>query len=91
MSRADENMVSIHERNILRFIFGRIQENGTRRRRSNFMLYQSYKESDIVNLIKIQRIKWTGHVVGTNEDHTTKKSLQCPSHWHMKKKKSQMD
>ncbi|GFS84523.1 uncharacterized protein TNCV_4606931 [Trichonephila clavipes] len=60
MSRTYENMISIYERKTLRLIFGRIQENGTWRRRSNFKLYQSYKESDFVNFFKIQRIKWTG-------------------------------
>ncbi|GFT12574.1 uncharacterized protein TNCV_5093691 [Trichonephila clavipes] len=47
-------------------------ENGTWRR-SNFELYQSYKESGIVNIIKIQRIKWAGHVVRMDEDRTTEK------------------
>ncbi|PRD28990.1 UNVERIFIED_CONTAM: hypothetical protein NCL1_30767 [Trichonephila clavipes] len=47
-------------------------ENGTWQRISNFKLYQSYKESDIVNCIKIQRIKWLGHVVRTDENSTTK-------------------
>ncbi|GFV53238.1 uncharacterized protein TNCV_1065971 [Trichonephila clavipes] len=74
MSRTDEIMISIYERKILRFIFGAIQENGTCRRRSNLELYQSYKESDIVNFIKIQRIKWAGPVVRMGENHTTKKS-----------------
>ncbi|GFW67088.1 uncharacterized protein TNCV_4031071 [Trichonephila clavipes] len=73
MSRADDNMISVYERKILRFIFEGIQENGTCRRRSNFELYQSYKDSDIVNLIKIQRIKWEGSVVRMDEDRTTKK------------------
>ncbi|GFX33499.1 uncharacterized protein TNCV_1006601 [Trichonephila clavipes] len=72
MSRADENMISINERKVLRFIFGGVQENGTWLRRSNFELYQSYKESDIVNFIKIRRIKWAGHVVRMDEDRTTK-------------------
>ncbi|GFU78565.1 uncharacterized protein TNCV_2301771 [Trichonephila clavipes] len=58
---------------ILRFIFGGIQKNGTWRRRSNFELYQSHNESDIVNFITIQRVKWAGHVVRMNEDRTTKK------------------
>ncbi|GFV13948.1 uncharacterized protein TNCV_524251 [Trichonephila clavipes] len=73
MPRTDENMISIYERNILRFIFGGIQENGTMRKRSNFELYQSYKESDIVNFIKIQRIKWAGQVVRVDDDRLTKK------------------
>ncbi|GFW46902.1 uncharacterized protein TNCV_2982581 [Trichonephila clavipes] len=74
MSRTDEKMISIYERKILRSIFGGIQENGTWRRRSNLELYRSYKESDIVNFIKMQRIKWAGHVIRMNEDRTTKKS-----------------
>ncbi|GFU74535.1 uncharacterized protein TNCV_550741 [Trichonephila clavipes] len=73
MSRTDENMISIPEEKILRFIFGGIQENGTWRRRSNLELYQSYKESDIVNFIKIQLIKGAGHVIRMNEDRTTLK------------------
>ncbi|GFV18146.1 uncharacterized protein TNCV_169491 [Trichonephila clavipes] len=71
MSRANENMISIYERKILRFIFAGIQENEMWRRRSNLELYQAYKESEIVNFLKIQRIKWAGHVVRMEEDRTT--------------------
>ncbi|GFX95670.1 uncharacterized protein TNCV_4885961 [Trichonephila clavipes] len=72
MSRTDKIMIRIYERKILRFIFGGIQEKETWRRRSNFELYQSYKVSDIVNFIKLQRIKWAGHVVRMDENRTTK-------------------
>ncbi|GFV64988.1 uncharacterized protein TNCV_763301 [Trichonephila clavipes] len=73
MSQTDENMINIYEREILRFIFRGIQKNGTWRRRSNLELYRPYKESDIVNFIKIQQIKWAGHVTRMNEDCTAKK------------------
>ncbi|GFW69065.1 uncharacterized protein TNCV_2919631 [Trichonephila clavipes] len=73
MSRTDKNMINIYERKILRFIFEGIQEKGTWCRRSNLDIYQSYKESDIVNFIKIQRFKWAGHGVRIFEDRTTKK------------------
>ncbi|GFU68406.1 uncharacterized protein TNCV_3077941 [Trichonephila clavipes] len=33
----------------------------------------NHKESDIVNFIKIQRIKWADHVVRIDEERTTKK------------------
>ncbi|GFS74329.1 receptor-type guanylate cyclase Gyc76C [Trichonephila clavipes] len=49
------------------------QEKGTCRRRSNLELYKLYKESGIVNFLKIQRIKWAGHVAKIDEDRTTKK------------------
>ncbi|GFW45362.1 uncharacterized protein TNCV_4734691 [Trichonephila clavipes] len=56
--------------------FGRpydVRENGTWQKRSSLELYQSYKESVIVNFIKIQRIKWAGHVIRRNEVRTFKK------------------
>ncbi|GFW70041.1 hypothetical protein TNCV_1404941 [Trichonephila clavipes] len=34
----------------------------------------SYKKSDIVNFIKIKRIKWAGNVVRMDEGSNTKKS-----------------
>ncbi|GFY25551.1 uncharacterized protein TNCV_2486711 [Trichonephila clavipes] len=46
-------------------------ENGTWRARSTLELYQSYKEFDTVNVIKIQRIKWASHVVRMEEDRST--------------------
>ncbi|GFU80522.1 uncharacterized protein TNCV_533961 [Trichonephila clavipes] len=48
------------------------RENGTWRR-SNFELYHSYKESDNVNFIKTQRIKWAVHVVRMDKNRTTNK------------------
>ncbi|GFY34636.1 uncharacterized protein TNCV_1373271 [Trichonephila clavipes] len=50
-----------------------VQGNGTWGRRSNFELHHSYKESDITNFIKLQRIIWGGHVVRMDEDRTAKK------------------
>ncbi|PRD36624.1 UNVERIFIED_CONTAM: hypothetical protein NCL1_08103 [Trichonephila clavipes] len=37
------------------------------------------KKSDIFNFIKIQRIKWAGHVVRMDEDCTTKKVFNAQS------------
>ncbi|GFW50239.1 hypothetical protein TNCV_4696571 [Trichonephila clavipes] len=55
MPRTDEN-ISIYEKKILKFIFGGIQDKATGRRRSNFKLYQSSKESDIVNSSKYNEL-----------------------------------
>ncbi|GFU68561.1 uncharacterized protein TNCV_3064851 [Trichonephila clavipes] len=38
-----------------------------------FELYQTYKESDSVNFIKIQLIKYAGDAVRMDENHITKK------------------
>ncbi|GFX19833.1 uncharacterized protein TNCV_1433941 [Trichonephila clavipes] len=53
--------------------FPQYARNGTWRRRSNLELYRSYKESDIVNFIKVQRIKCEGHIIRMNEDRTAEK------------------
>ncbi|GFW60786.1 uncharacterized protein TNCV_2672071 [Trichonephila clavipes] len=42
-----------------------------------FELYHSCKDSDIDNIIKIQRIKWAGHVGRMDEDRTTKKVFKA--------------
>lgn len=73
ITRADEDMLGVFERKVLRGIFGGIQRNGVWLRRSNLELYRSYNEPDIINFIKWQRMKWAGHVVRMDEDRTTKK------------------
>ncbi|GFT10041.1 uncharacterized protein TNCV_1114921 [Trichonephila clavipes] len=74
MSRTDENMISIYEKKILRFICGGIQgKKWNVAKEIQFLAFQLYNESNIVNFIKIQRIKCTGHVVRMNGDRTTKK------------------
>ncbi|GFU48358.1 uncharacterized protein TNCV_3342501 [Trichonephila clavipes] len=49
------------------------------KKRSNFEIYQLYKESDIVNFVKIQRIKWASHAVRLDEERTTKKKSSMPN------------
>jgi hypothetical protein len=39
-----------------------VQENGEWRRRYNKELYQLFKEPDILKCIKINRLRWCGHV-----------------------------
>ncbi|GFT46142.1 uncharacterized protein TNCV_62681 [Trichonephila clavipes] len=73
MSRADENTISIYQKEDFEIYFWRNSGKLNVVKKKNFMLYQSYKESNIVNLIKIQRIKWVCHVVRMEEDYTTKK------------------
>ncbi|GFX31317.1 uncharacterized protein TNCV_2061351 [Trichonephila clavipes] len=72
MSQTEKNVMSIYEKKILRFIFGGIHKKMTCSE-DQISSSLSYKESDIVNFIKVQRSKWTGHVVRMDEDRTTKK------------------
>jgi len=62
LTKADENLLRIFERKILRKIYGPIQEEDTWRIRNNEELNRSVDGEDIVKFIKAQRIRWLGHV-----------------------------
>ncbi|GFX45342.1 hypothetical protein TNCV_1026021 [Trichonephila clavipes] len=64
----DEEALGILERKILRCILGWIQVNGSGRRRSYLEFSKIYEQPDIVTFIKLQRLKWAGHLVRMNED-----------------------
>ncbi|GFT82141.1 putative endonuclease-reverse transcriptase [Trichonephila clavipes] len=69
----DEEALGIFERKILRCILGGIHVNESWRRRSNLQLYKIYKRPDIVKFVKLQRLKWAGHLARMNEDRCCKK------------------
>jgi hypothetical protein len=50
-----------------------VEENGTWRRRYNHELYKLFNEPDITGYIKVERLKWAGHLIHTSENRTIKK------------------
>jgi len=64
------------ERKILRKIYGPTKENGQWRIKMNEELMTKYKAPDIVNVIKIRRSVWLGHVVRMNETRSVKKIFE---------------
>ena len=66
----------ILERKILRKIYGPTKENGQWRIKTNEELMTKYKAPDIVNVIKIRRLEWLGHVVRMNETRSVKKIFE---------------
>jgi len=62
LTKADENLLRIFERKILRKIYGPIQEGDTWRIRNNGEMNRSIKGQDIVKFIKSQRRRWLGYV-----------------------------
>jgi hypothetical protein len=63
LTKSDEKALGLFERKILRSIFGVVQDKGQWRRRYNFEFYNLCDEPDLVKCIKINRLKWAGHVV----------------------------
>jgi hypothetical protein len=66
-------MLMTWERKILRKIYGPTKQNGQWRIKTNEELMTKYKASDIVNVIKIRRLEWLGHVVRMNKIRSVKK------------------
>ena len=59
----------------MRAIFGPKNYNGEWRIKYNNELYTLYKESDTVTYIKINRLKWAGHVIRMEEQSATRRVL----------------
>ena len=75
LSKSDESILGVFERKILRTIFGPRIDNGEWRIKYSNELYTLYKESDIGTYIKINRLKWAGHVIRMEEESPTRRFL----------------
>lgn len=71
MTKSHENRLAIFERKVLRKILGAVNINGTWRHRYNSELYKMYREADIVNYIKVNRMKFAGHLCRLNPSSLT--------------------
>ena len=67
------NRLGTEDRKILRRIYGKVVEQGTRRIGSNQELRELYKDLDIVADIKKKIIEWIGYVVRMDQGRTVKK------------------
>ena len=52
------------------------QRNGLWRIKTNLELMTKYKSQDIVNVIKIRRLEWIGHVIRMNETRSVKQIFE---------------
>ena len=59
----------------MRAIFGPTNDNEEWRIKYNNELYILYRESDTVTYIKINRLKWAGHVIRMEEQSDTRRVL----------------
>jgi hypothetical protein len=73
LTKKEEEKLSIVERKILRKIYGPSCVNGVWRIKYHDELYNIYKELSIVKMIKISRLKWSGHVARMEDNAPCKK------------------
>lgn len=63
LTQNSKKLLGSFESKVLRKIFGATTDQGFWRRRYNHELYQLYNDLNIVGTIKINRLKWVGHVI----------------------------
>ncbi|GFV50840.1 endonuclease-reverse transcriptase [Trichonephila clavipes] len=57
------------ERKALRTIFGPVKDQGCWRTRYNFELYRFYKEPQVIQVIRSNRLRWLGHIWRSLENY----------------------
>ena len=75
MTAADCERLMVFERRVLRIIFGPVNIDGEWRIRYNHELYNLYTNETIVQKIKVQRLRWLGHVFRMENDAPQRKCL----------------
>ncbi|GFW48376.1 endonuclease-reverse transcriptase [Trichonephila clavipes] len=60
------------ERKALRTIFGSVKDQGCWRTRYNFELYRLYKEPQVTQVIRSNRLRWLGHIWRSPENNQTR-------------------
>jgi hypothetical protein len=75
LSKSDEVVLGVFERKHLRAIFCLINDNVEWRIKYSNELYTLYKESNTITYIKINRLKWAGHVIRMEEQSATRRVL----------------
>jgi len=71
-----EKRLMTWERKILREIYGPTKEDGQWRIRTNLEIMTKYRSQNIVNIIKVRRLEWLGHVVRMDETRAVKKLFE---------------
>ena len=68
LKKSDEQMLLTFERKVLRTIYGAVREGERWRKRYNFELKRDFGEPDIVAVVKVQRLRWAGHLIRMEEN-----------------------
>jgi len=75
LTAKDENNLHVFERQILTKIFGPVNIDNTWRIQNNMEIEKLIEGADIVRFIKVQRIKWLGHIQRMDQARPTRKLL----------------
>ena len=73
LTKKEEQVLIIFERKIFRRIYGRKNESGEWKSRTNRELEETIKGENILKWIKGRRVSWLGHLKRMEEDRMPKK------------------
>ena len=73
LSQKQGESIAAFERKILRRIFGPVHEVGRFRSLYNHEVYERYNGVDVVKLIRLNRLRWAGHLYRMSEDDPARK------------------
>ena len=62
LTDSDERMLDMFERKVLGTIYGPVCVDGEWRTRYNHELYSLYKDDQVTKKIRVQRLRWLGHL-----------------------------
>lgn len=92
ITKMSEACLGFFERRILRRILGPVQKDGLRGQRYNFELYDhnQVESTLITRFIKIQRLRWLGHIERMEENRAAKKVIFRSMEGRKKREKSRL-
>ena len=73
LTKNDEHLLQMFEHKVLRTIFGGKMENGCYRRRYNFELERDFAEPNIIAVVRVNRLRWAGHLARMDQDRAPSK------------------
>ena len=76
MTSSDVQALGVFEREILRMIHEPFSDRGEWRIRWNQELYDIYDGIDVVKPIKVQRLRWLGHVTRMDSSNSVRKVFE---------------
>ncbi|KAJ8954316.1 hypothetical protein NQ318_005903 [Aromia moschata] len=75
LRKEEVQRIEIWERKVLRKIFGGKIGVGRWKRRTNREIYEFFKEPNITGIVRLQRVRWIGHVMRMNDHRIPKMVL----------------
>ena len=76
LTDSDERTLDIFERKVLRTIYGPVCVDGEWRTRYNHELYSLYKDDQVTKKIRVQRLRWIGHLARMNDVNVAKRVFE---------------